>query len=208
MNNNSIDLTGIKNIIFDFGRVLLNIDPLQTQKGLMQLGYRPDDASKGAKDDQVVIKLETGEISSEEFIDAVIKVVNEGATGEKIIEIWNAMLLDFPVAHVETLKKLREDYNLYLLSNSNQIHYDSYIKTFREAHSFDLADLFDKMWFSFQVGMIKPDPAIFRYVLDDGGLKPGETLFIDDTLVHVEAARSAGMKAFHLSGDNDISNLL
>jgi glucose-1-phosphatase len=122
------NLTGIKNIIFDFGRVLLNINPLLTQTALLSLGFRPDSNNKGAKDDEIVQQLESGRISGKAFVDTVLAVTAEGTTAEQVISAWNAMLLDFPEAHVETLKKLRKDYNIYLLSNSNQIHYDSYIR--------------------------------------------------------------------------------
>jgi len=201
------DLTGIKNIIFDLGRVLLNINPLLTQIELSRLGYRPDDESKGAKDDEIVIKLECGKISAEGFINAVKAIVKEGTSSANIINAWNAMLLDFPVQHVNTLRSLGNNYKIYLLSNSNQIHFDCYTKTFRDTYGFDLSDLFDKMWFSFQIGIVKPEPEIFTYVLQDGSLKPEETLFIDDTLMHVEAARKLGIRAFHLEGDQDISEL-
>ncbi|HLN52810.1 MAG TPA: HAD family phosphatase [Lentimicrobium sp.] len=201
------DLDGIKNIVFDFGRVLLNIDPKLTQIGLMELGYRPDNESAGAKDDEVVVKLERGAISENEFIDTVISVVREGATREDIIRIWNAMLLDFPESHVATLRKLRKDYRIFLLSNSNSIHFNSYTATFRERYGIELDSLFDKMWFSFHIGIIKPDPAIFRYILEDENLIPSETLFIDDTLVHVKAAESTGIRGFHLSDGHDISDL-
>lgn len=207
MSNISPDLTGIKNIVFDFGRVLLDIDPRLTQMGLAQLEYKPDDATKGAKDDEIVVNLETGKISAKEFIDAVLEVVKDGTNDEDIIRVWNAMLLDFPERHVETLRKLRETYNIFLLSNSNQIHYDHYMKVFSDKYGFDLSDLFDKMWFSFQLGVIKPDPRIFEFILHDAQLKAEETLFVDDTLMHVEAAMKLGIRGFHLSGDNDISDL-
>lgn len=201
------DLTGIKNIIFDLGRVLLNINPLLTQVELSRLGYRPDDESRGAKDDEIVIKLECGKISPSDFINAVKAIVKEGTTSANIINAWNAMLLDFPEQHVNTLRSLSKNYKVYLLSNSNQIHFDSYTKTFRDTYGLELSDLFDKMWFSFQIGIVKPEPGIFIHVLQDGGLRPEETLFIDDTLMHVEAAEKLGIRGFHLIGDNDVSSL-
>lgn len=202
------DISGIKNIIFDLGRVLLNINPLLTQLELSRLGYRPDDEIRGAKDDEIVIKLECGKISAEDFINAVKDIVKAGTTSNDIINAWNAMLLDFTEQHVNTLRSLRQNYKVYLLSNSNQIHFDCYTRTFRDTYGFDLSDLFDKMWFSFQIGIVKPELDIFTYVLKDGGINPDETLFIDDTLMHVEAARKLGIRAFHLEGNLDISDML
>lgn len=201
------DLKGIRNIVFDFGRVLLNINPLLTQAGLAELGYKPDSESAGAKDDAIVMDLERGAITEEAFIDSVLSVVNEGVTPDDIIRVWNAMLLDFPENHVTTIQKLKEHHKVYLLSNSNSIHFDSYTASFKERYGFELSSLFEKMWFSYQIGLIKPDPSIFTFILDDGNLQPHETLFIDDTLVHVEAARSVGIKAYHLTGTQDISDL-
>ncbi len=207
MNKTCPDLTGIKNIIFDLGRVLLNINPLLTQRDLLQLGYRPADETRVAKDDEVVINLECGKISVADFILSVKAIIREGANDADIINAWNAMLLDFPARHVETLIALRRNYKVYLLSNSNQIHFDYYTEAFRNIHGFEMADLFDKMWFSFQIGIVKPEPGIFTYIMKDGKLKPEETLFIDDTLMHTEAAGKLGIRAYHLEGDQDISDL-
>lgn len=207
MEQNKPDLQGIKNIVFDFGRVLLNINPLLTQEGLAELGYRPDSESAGAKDDEIVVKLECGTITDDDFIDSVLSVVKEGATAQDIIRVWNAMLLDFPENHIVTLRKLKKDYKIYLLSNSNSIHFNSYTATFRERYGVELGSLFEKMWFSFHIGIIKPDPAIFRFILKDEKLEPSETLFVDDTLIHVEAAKSLGIRGFHLTGTQDISDL-
>lgn len=201
------NLTGIRNIIFDFGRVLLNINPLLTQTALLNLGFRPDSNNKGAKDDEIVQQLESGRISGKEFVDTVLAVTAEGTTAEQVISAWNAMLLDFPEHHLNTLKELKKKYRIFLLSNSNEIHFESYATDFRNKYGFELSDVFDKMWFSYQIGIIKPEPEIFRFVLKDAGLDPSETLFIDDTLVHVEAARSVGINAYHLAGDEDISDL-
>ncbi|MGE5382092.1 MAG: HAD-IA family hydrolase, partial [Omnitrophica WOR_2 bacterium] len=192
---------------FDFGRVLLNIDPRLTQIGLAELGYRPDDESKGAKDDAIVTNLESGKIRPDEFISSVLSVVTETATSNDIIRVWNAMLLDFPEKHVKTLLKLKQNYRIFLLSNSNQIHYDFYIRSFRETYGFELSSLFEKMWFSFQLGMIKPNVEIFEYILRDANILASETLFVDDTLMHIESARKTGIRGFHLDADNDISDL-
>lgn len=208
MNNSFPDLSGIKNIVFDFGRVLLNINPLLTSIALGELGYRPQDERTGGKDDEIVIDLEKGKIPPDEFINEVLKVLKEGVTREDVIKAWNVMLLDFPVHHVDMLKRLGEKYNLFLLSNSNQIHYDKYTSDFRNKYGFELNSMFKKAWYSFQVGGIKPEPSIFRHILFEGNLDPAETLFIDDTLMHVEAARDLGIRAYHLTGNDDISDLI
>jgi putative hydrolase of the HAD superfamily len=113
-----------------------------------------------------------------------------------------------PPRRVKKLIELKSKYRLFLLSNSNQIHYECYISRFEKEFGFPLDNLFEKLWFSHHLGMVKPDPEIFSFVLKDAGLKPNETLFIDDTLVHVEAAKSIGINAWNLLPGTDISELL
>ncbi|MFA6949737.1 MAG: HAD family phosphatase [Lentimicrobiaceae bacterium] len=207
MNRTLPDLTGIKNIIFDFGRVLLNINPQLTMTGLAQLGYLLQHEKAGKKDDDVVVQLEMGLILPSEFKTEVISLLKDGVTEEEVIHAWNAMLLDFPQERVSLLKRLKKDYKLYLLSNSNLIHYDYYTRTFLDRYGFELSTLFEKEWYSFNLGMIKPDPEIFSFVLTDGELNPSETFFIDDTLVNVEAASRFGIRTYHLTSDVDITEL-
>ncbi len=202
------DLNGIRNIIFDFGRVLLNIDIPKSQKALADLGFVTGVKTRKEKDDMAVILYESGKISSDDFIKLIQSAIEDKSIPEKkIIEAWNEMLLDFPENHILTLRKLKKQYNLFLLSNSNEIHFEKYTNDFRIRYGFEMSTLFDKMWFSHNIGTVKPDPAIFEFILDDGKLDPSETLFIDDTLMHVEAARKAGIRSYHLKGDTDVSDI-
>lgn len=203
MNSPSICLKGIKNIIFDLGRVLLDIDPLKTQQGFANLGFKPS-----VNDNNVVIDIERGAITPEAFVNAVLASVNTGISAKEVIKAWNDMLLEFPAHRVEMLQRLKKDYKIYLLSNSNKIHYDYYASQFEVMHGFAMPNLFDKMWFSFEIGLIKPDPEIFRYVLKDQNLVPEETLFIDDTAEHVASAATLGIQAYHHTCAKDISELI
>ena len=202
------DLTGIKNIIFDFGNVLLNIDPRLTQQAFSELGIRPGVDFWGSRSSaDLLINFEKGKLSSDEFRKGALEMLNQGIKANQVDTAWNALLLDFPSDRVKLLKKLRHNYRLFLLSNSNQIHFDLYINDFKVKFGFPLADLFDKMWFSHELGKIKPDPQIFTFVLNDAGLMPQQTLFIDDTLIHVEAARDSGIKAWHLKPGEEVVDL-
>lgn len=202
------DLNGIRNIIFDFGRVLLNIDVPKSQKALAELGFITGVKKRKEEDDEAVILYESGKISSQDFIKLILSVLEDKSTPEsKIVGAWNEMLLDFPENHILTLRKLKKHYNIFLLSNSNELHFEKYTNDFRIRYGFEMSTLFDKMWFSYQIGAVKPDPTIFEYVLEDGKLDPSETLFIDDTLMHVEVARKLGIRAYHLEGDTDVSDI-
>ncbi len=204
-----IDLTGIKNIIFDFGNVLLNIDPARSAKAFTELGIKEGVDFWGSRSSSdLLIGLEKGSITPDEFRKGAMEMLVPGVTPQQVDEAWNALLLDFPPKRVEKLKALKLQYRLLLLSNSNQIHYECFMSRFEKEYGFPLNDLFEKLWFSHQVGMVKPNQEIFRFVLSDAGLNPAETLFIDDTLVHVEAARKLGINAVHLEPGMDVTELL
>ena len=204
-----INLNGIKNIIFDFGNVLLNIDPALSAKAFEELGIKEGVNFWGSRSSSDLLNgLEKGTITPDEFREGALEMLVPGLTSQQVDEAWNALLLDLPIQRVEMLKRLKSDYRLFLLSNSNQIHYEYYMPGFEEKFDFPMGSLFEKLWFSHQLGMIKPGLEIYRHVLKDGGLNPAETLFIDDTLVNVEAARSLGMKAWHLEPGMEISELV
>lgn len=209
MNSEKINLTGIKNIIFDFGQVLLNINPGLSAEAFTKLGIRDGVDFWGSRNSsELLIGLEKGMLSPDDFRNGALQMLVPGISHQQVDDAWNALLLDLPVKRVEMLKLLKPHYRLFLLSNSNQIHYDCYMGRFEKEYGYSMELLFEKLWFSFQLGLLKPDPEIFRYVLNEAGLIPEETLFIDDTLVHVEAARSVGINAFHLKPGLEICNLL
>jgi putative hydrolase of the HAD superfamily len=116
-----------------------------------------------------------------------------------IDKAWNALLLDIPPERIRLLEQLRNHYRIFLLSNSNKIHYDQYVSDFRATFGYnDFDALFEKAWFSFNIGLKKPHRVIFDYVAEHSNLVPAETLFIDDTLMHVQGAAEAGLHAHHL----------
>ena len=204
-----LDLNGIKNIIFDFGKVLLNIDPALSAKAFMELGIKDGIDFWGSRSSSdLLIGLEKGTITPDEFRQGALEMLVPGITTHQVDEAWNALLLDLPPQRVEKLKTLKSHYRLFLLSNSNQIHYECFMNRIEKEFGFSLDTLFEKRWFSHQVGMVKPNREIFDFVLNDAGLNPAETLFIDDTLVHVESARKAGINAVHLQPGMDITELL
>lgn len=203
------DLKNIKNIIFDFGNVLLNINPALTAEAFKKLGIKDEsDFFGGRSSIELMVKYERGQATSQEFIQAISASVTYKVTSGQIIDAWNALLLDFPSKRVELLQQLRSDYRLFLLSNTNQIHFEKYTQQFQAIYGYPLESLFEKMWFSHQIGLSKPDTAVFEFVLKDKNLNPAETLFIDDTLMHVEAARKSGIYGWHLSQGSDVCEIL
>lgn len=207
--NQKPDLKNIKNIIFDFGNVLLNINPALTAEAFKKLGIKDEsDFFGGRSSIGLMVKYERGQATSEEFIQAISASVSDIVTNKEIIDAWNALLLDFPTKRVELLQQLRSEYRLFLLSNTNQIHFEKYTHQFQAIYGYPLESLFEKMWFSHQIGLSKPDTAVFEFVLKDKNLNPAETLFIDDTLMHVEAARKSGIYGWHLTQGSDVCEIL
>jgi putative hydrolase of the HAD superfamily len=123
---------------------------------------------------------------------------------------WGAMLLDFPKARIDLLKELGEKYNVYLLSNTNAIHYNQYTQDFIDQYGFEFNSLFVKVYYSFQMGMRKPDVEIFEFALSDSNLLPKETLFVDDMQVNIESAEKADLQTMwiDLSKGEDIADKL
>ena len=182
----------IKTIIFDFGDVFINLDKPATFRELEKHnieGYTERIRNKN-------IELEKGQISSEEFIRGYEKEYD--LTKSQVIESWNAILVDFPRYRYNFIKKLSEekDYQLILLSNTNEIHID-WIK---ENVPFfdDFRKCFDAFYLSHEINYRKPDEDIYKFVLKKHQLKPEECLFIDDTKENTDTAASLGLHIWNL----------
>ena len=198
----------IKNIIFDLGGVLLNLDFVGSRNAFVKLGIpQIDDLFSNTTEDTFWKKYETGRLTDEEFVAEARKLAINGTSDEDIITAWNSMLLDFPMERVEFLDKLKERYRLFLFSNTNSIHLQSFQKSFREVHNRELDSLFERAWYSHVINRRKPNVEAFQYILEEAGLHAPETLFIDDSLANVEGARLAGLQAHHLKPDTTIFHL-
>ncbi len=196
-----MDLTSIKNIIFDLGGVIINIDYHKSIEELQKLCKENCQIQFSQKEQSHLFDLyETGNSSSEEFRDDLRKSYQmRDVTDEQIDDAWNAMLLDIPQERIDLLRELGKKYRIFLLSNTNAIH----LKKFNEIveHSFtipSLDSLFEGAYYSHLVGKRKPDAAIFQLILDEHNLSKEETLFIDDSIQHIESARAMGINTLHL----------
>lgn len=186
----------IKNIIFDLGGVLLNIDYNKTKHSFEALGIRNfDEIFTQYKQSDIADRFETGRASEEDFFKEVTKGYN--ISTEDFEKAWNAMLLDFPRERFELLKQLGNSYRLFLCSNTNSIHLRSFRK---EVNKFDedFDSLFEKTYYSHMVGLRKPGVEIFQLILDENDLKASETLFLDDTTIHLAGAQKVGIKTIHV----------
>lgn len=201
----------IKNIIFDLGGVILNIDYLLTVDAFKKLGIEDFDAIYSQKKQQHFFdEFETGRISAETFRNELRRYI-PFPVGEGVIDqAWNAMLLDLPVEKVMLLSDLQKaDYRLFLLSNTNEIHIEAYSKIVYATFGFsNFSHLFEKEYYSYELGMRKPDGDIFDFIIKENKLIPSETLFIDDSIQHVEGAIEAGIQAVLYKKGDDLYNVV
>jgi len=198
-------MENICNIIFDLGGVLYNIDQRLSLEAMKNLGLEDlDQFLLEAGSEQVFERFDRGELSAVDFRQALRRLSGLNVPDVQIDAAWNAMLLDFPEYRIELLEGLRGHYRLFLLSNTNAIHYPFYQRYMLDTHGIDGLDhLFEKTYLSHKLGMRKPHPEIFKVIINENELLPEETLFVDDTLEHVLGARKVGLRAVWL----DLSKL-
>lgn len=199
-------LKGVKNIILDLGGVIINLNQELTIKAFQDLfGNHFQEIQDELKINKYLEKVETSTITSTEFI-AFFQKFDSSITPTQITAAWNSMLLDIPQKRIDLIQRLSKNYNVYLLSNTNQIHYQ-YINEYAvdqfKVESFK--SLFKQAYLSHEVELRKPNLSIFEFVLNDASMVPGETLFVDDTLEHINAAKQLGIRTEHLNLTNEQS---
>jgi|SRR5690554_762388 len=201
----------IKNIILDLGGVLLNIDYHLTISSFKSLGIENfEELYSQANQSNLFNDFETGHIERDEFIERIAKGLPNSVSQKALVDAWNAMLLDFPEERLAFLLQLKEKYNTVLLSNTNTIHLEFFHKQLKAVHKIDSLDNhFNTTYFSCDMKMRKPNPEIFLKVCKEEDFNPKETLFIDDSIQHVEGAKIAGLHAYYLDvKTNNIIDLL
>lgn len=195
--------TGFKNIrhiILDFGGVIINIDYKKTEEAFVNLGIT-DFAERYSQLQQTEIfdRLETGRSGRADFIAALQQIAGAHITEDQIVTAWNAMLLDIPLRRLQILQQLQLHFDLFLLSNTNEIHEEAFNKKLKTLCGFNSMGVFvDKVYYSHRVGMRKPDAAIFRMILEQNSLDPAKTLFVDDSPQHIEGAKALGIQTILL----------
>lgn len=202
-------MSGIKNVIFDLGNVLLNIDYDKTKNAFLDLGYTDFEKMYSlSKANNFFDGLETGHISEPAFYEYMLKSGSGKITNNDVRDAWNAMLLNFRGESMRFLKQLSQHKNIFLLSNTNTIHktaFEESLKTQTGVSSLD--SFFTKAYYSCHIGMRKPNEDIFKFVLRDAGIIPDETLFIDDLYGNIETANKLGIKTHLLVPGEQIEAL-
>ena len=193
-------MQGIKNIIFDLGGVIINLDNQRTEDAFTSLGVKDIRSYFGHGHASSFFKeYEVGGISDQQFIESIRQLTGITVPDQAIVDGWNALLLDFPPERIQLLKNLRNTYRTFLFSNTNALHLAAlqqiYVNTFGGG---SLEDHFEKTYYSHLLGMRKPDIASFEYILKENQLDPAETMFVDDAIINVEGAEKAGLRGLFL----------
>ena len=196
----------IQNIIFDFGGVLLHIDFKKTHEAFEALGIQDAEAHFGQHHaSDLFSRLETGHISPEQFYDLFRAETNTDLNNEQIKDAWNAMLLYYAKENIALLRKLSSKYNLYLFSNTNEIHYEWFAALYQQVFDGEkLEDLFKEAWYSHEKGVRKPAASVFTYMLEKEALNAKQTLFIDDTIGNIQGAAEAGLQTHLLKSPAEL----
>ena len=182
-------LKGIENIILDLGGVIINLNQELTTKAFQQLfPINHNEILEKSQTQQLFEKYEINQVSTAEFLQ-FFKTFNPFINENQIIEAWNKMLLEIPLERIDLIEKLSKMYNVFLLSNTNELHYQTIEKQYQQtSEKGTFESLFKKAYLSYRIGLRKPSQEIFEYLLHDAHLKPENTLFIDDSLEHINAA--------------------
>jgi len=201
-------MQNIKNIIFDLGGVILNIDFARTETAFRLLGW--DQFSNHINQFHITHlfeQYETGQIEDDAFVKGIQELIGKPVATDKIIAAWNALLVGFPPERIELLKQLKSRYRTFLLSNTNSIHHDEFQKRLFEEQGVYLEDLFERTYYSHRAKLRKPSASIFELVLKENNLQPSETLFVDDTALNFPEAARLGIQIYHLTPGTEITEM-
>ncbi|WP_435262746.1 HAD-IA family hydrolase [Tenacibaculum sp. nBUS_03] len=195
----------IKNIIFDFGDVFINLDKQATYKELGKLGVTEVTEEMM----QVYYRYEMGLITTKEFVGffhSKFKIAKKD-----LIHAWNAILLDFPIHRLEFLKELHEtnNYRLFLLSNTNELHISWIQNDWGNNLYQDFKSCFEQFYLSHEINLRKPNENIYEFVLGENNLLASETIFIDDTQENTDIAKNIGIHVWNINPESeDVVDLL
>lgn len=203
-----IDLTGIKNLLFDFGGVIASISKTNAIKRFKEIGvddienYLGEFAQKG-----IFLDIETGKLSREGFYQELRQLTGKNISDKDIDSGWLAFMVEVPEYKLQLLKSLRKKYNMYLLSNTNPIVMEWACSKNFSKDGEPLSNYFDQMFLSYQIGNIKPSKVAFEAVISGAKIKPEETLFLDDGQSNTDMAKEFGFRTYLVNQDEDLRKI-
>jgi len=203
-------MENIRNLIFDLGNVILNIDTKLSEIAFAKYGMNDfEKLYTLASQNELFDRLEVGSITENEFYDEFRKVTGCKLGNQILEQCWDALIMDFPTARIEMLKRLKNEgkYRTFILSNTNIIHYRFYTALLKRTYGINgLESLVEHAYFSHEIGLKKPNRDIFDYVVANSHIKPEESIFIDDNEANIKVANTLGFNTIFLK-DNNMENL-
>jgi FMN phosphatase YigB (HAD superfamily) len=199
-----------KNIILDLGGVIINLDYQRTASAFREMGAGDFETIYSQKKQmQLFDDFEKGILPESAFRNAIRSHLSKPVADPDIDAAWNAMLLDVPLHRLELLRSLKQQYRIFLLSNTNVIHVNSFSAMLEQTYGSNTFEkIFERIYYSCFLKMRKPDAAIFQLVLEENKLEKDATLFIDDSLQHVQGAMKAGITSQLLEKGMELKDLL
>jgi len=204
-------MKGFRNILFDFGNVIIDIDIPRARSALESL--LRTDLSRPATEEHLtrcIHQYETGAIDTDAFIDLILKNAKPHVQKEDVIDAWNSMLIGIPAYRFAMLEALKENFTLLMLSNTNSLHLSWILSHLSDIHG--VSDFekryFHSIYYSHLIGFRKPQAEAFRYVIEDAFITPSNTLFIDDMEENIIAAKRLGFKTRLFHPDEEIAQVL
>ncbi len=197
-----------KNILFDLGGVILDINVQATLKRFYELGF-PAELMQfpNSMTTDLYFKYETGKLDTEQFRNQIRKAAGVEMSDQIFDEAWNSMLVRFPEERIELLKTLSKHYDLYLLSNTSALHVKVFEKMYLKTAGEAMQKVFKKLYYSHEIGWHKPDREAWEYVIGDAAIIAEETLFLDDNIHNIKAAQELGFQAIHIHERTNLMNL-
>lgn len=203
-----MNLEQIDAIIFDFGGVLINLSYQRTIDAFVALGLNNfEELYSQANQENLFDDFETGKVSAQYFVNRLLDYLPSHTTPNKVVAAWNAMILDVPQSTIDLLDALSAKKRLFLLSNTNEIHIPKAFNEWRKTSPLMPANFFEKVYLSHEINMRKPNAEIFEFVCNENELDPNRTLFIDDSIQHIEGAKWIGLHTYHLKEMSELNQL-
>lgn len=201
-------IKNINNVVIDLGGVMINLDRERCVKAFETLGLKGVDSMLGLyRQEEPFLSIETGRCTGAEFYDRLRALTGKPIPDTNFEDAFNAFLVSLPIERLRALQKMRsEGYKLYMISNTNVIMYDGWIKRAFMQEGLRVGDYFDGIITSFAEGVCKPDPAIFTTLIKRYGLKPEESILLDDSESNCKTAQQLGMQALRIIGNITITN--
>ena len=200
-------MESIKNIIFDLGGVVIDLDRSRAVKALSDLGITDAARLLGEYEQKgPFLKLDTGEITTSQLFDTLMPMCRPGTSATDIRDAFEKFLVDLPAERLATIRELRErGFRVFVLSNTNPLMYNHWIEEKFRQEGATVNDYFDGIVVSFQERTCKPDLQIFLNLIKRYGLVPSQTIMLDDSEANCKAAMSVGLNARQIKKEGNDS---